>query len=88
MEEMNAEVLSAKHLYTTDFFQPSAFNKDDQVLSIYYTAVVRSPEDIAVVDKPFDFREGELVFRWENLNNISASDLTFPIDRVVLDKIS
>ena len=36
MEEMNLEVRVTEHLYTTDFFQMSAFNPEDQIISIYY----------------------------------------------------
>ena len=34
MEEMNLKVSIGEHLYTTDFFQISAFNNAHQILSI------------------------------------------------------
>jgi len=36
MEEANIEVIVGAHFYTTDFFQISAFNHKDQIISIYY----------------------------------------------------
>src|SRR5678816_3158563 len=43
-EEMNLEVQIGEHLYTTDFYQQSAFNPTQQIISIYY--VVTALEDI------------------------------------------
>lgn len=36
MEETGLKVDVEAHLYTTDFFQVSAFNPDHQVISVYY----------------------------------------------------
>src|ERR1044071_6707044 len=36
IEEMNLKVEVGDHLYTTDFFQLSAFRPNQQILSIYY----------------------------------------------------
>src|ERR1700712_647975 len=46
MEEMNLEVAVGDHIYTTDFFQRSAFNHAHQILSIYYYA--QALQDITV----------------------------------------
>src|SRR5687768_7046744 len=55
MEEMGLKVDVGEHLYTTDYFQVSAFNPDHQIISIYY--LVQPMEDIRVrlSDKVFDF---------------------------------
>src|SRR6188768_377720 len=45
-EEMNLEVAIGEHIYTTDFFQQSAFNTAHQILSIYY--LVTALEEISV----------------------------------------
>ena len=37
-EEMDLDVEIGDHLYTTDFFQMSAFRPDQQIISIYYMA--------------------------------------------------
>ena len=35
-EETNLEVTIGEHIYTTDFYQISAFNNAHQIISIYY----------------------------------------------------
>src|SRR5215212_5218313 len=60
MEEMNLNVQVEQHLYTTDFYQRSAFNPDHQIISIYYS--VKPLEEIKVelrIEK-FDFKKDEL----------------------------
>ncbi len=93
MEEMGLAVEVGDHLYTTDFFQLSAFNPGHQIISIYY--LTRALEEIKVPlrDKIFDFDEKQLAvyretgetetFRFINWNNFSADSVTLPIDKVV-----
>src|SRR5215467_6889411 len=45
-EEMDLEVEVGEHLYTTDFYQVSAFNPAHQIISIYY--LVKALEPIKV----------------------------------------
>ncbi len=35
-EEMDLDVQVEEHIYTTDYFQMSAFNPEHQIISIYY----------------------------------------------------
>src|SRR6478736_6455356 len=37
-EETGLDVTVGDHIYTTDYFQQSAFNNKDQIVSIYYHA--------------------------------------------------
>ena len=86
MEETGNEVEVIRHFYTTDFFQRSAFHKNDQVISIYYMVRAKQPLKIKVKEKPFDFdslTEGAQVFRWIPLNSLKSEDFTFPIDQKV-----
>src|SRR5215470_10651611 len=59
-EEMHLEVQIGEHLYTTDFYQQSAFNLTQQIISIYY--LVNALEDIKVPlrIKEFDFDEQQM----------------------------
>ncbi len=59
-EEMNLEVEVGEHLYTTDFFQLSAFNPGHQIISIYYWVRELGPILAPLRDKPFDFDEREM----------------------------
>jgi ADP-ribose pyrophosphatase YjhB (NUDIX family) len=94
-EETGLDVKVGEHLYTTDFFQISAFNHKDQIISIYYYVHPISPLALDVKEKPFDFAphqvadpQGESeVFRWINWENIHPDSMTLPIDRVVMELI-
>ena len=93
MEEMNLKVDVTSHLYTTDFYQQSAFNPAHQIISIYY--YVKTPEDIKVPlrSKPFDFDEEQLkmykekgeteTFRFIDWDDFSDASVTLPIDKIV-----
>src|SRR5881396_1217708 len=59
-EEMNLEVVIGEHIYTTDFFQQSAFNSAHQILSIYYLATALEPIVVPIRNKEFDFDEQQL----------------------------
>ena len=92
-EEMNLDVLVEDHIYTTDYFQMSAFNPADQIISIYY--FVKALEEITAPlrDKEFDFDEEQLkiyqrdneieTFRFIEWKNFSDESVTLPIDKIV-----
>ncbi|MBC8005358.1 MAG: NUDIX domain-containing protein [Verrucomicrobia bacterium] len=94
MEEMSLDVSVGEHLYTTDFFQMSAFNPEHQIISIYY--FVRALEDIKVPMriKPFDFDSDQMdiyattheieTFRFINWEHLTDQDVTLPIDKHVV----
>jgi len=92
-EEMNLEVRVADHIYTTDFFQMSAFNPAHQIISIYYFAEALEPIRAPLRNKPFDFDERELkmykekgeteTFRFIDWDSFSHETVTLPIDKIV-----
>lgn len=93
MEEMNLKIEVKRHIYTTDFFQKSAFNPQHQIISVYYE--VKALEQIAVPlrSRPFDFDEQQLkvyaemqmteTFRFIDWEDFSKESVTLPIDKVV-----
>ena len=84
LEEFGQAVVVKEHFYTTDFFQQSAFNEKQQVISIYYFISVPEPEKISVTQKRFDFpeeKEEAQTFRWIPLKDLSENDFTFPIEK-------
>jgi ADP-ribose pyrophosphatase YjhB (NUDIX family) len=93
-EEMNLEVETGSHFYTTDFYQQSAFRPEDQIISIYYFVRPLEPIRFPLIHTPFDFTEDQLkiykerseieTFRFINLENISEEDVTLPIDKIVV----
>ncbi len=96
-EEMDLEVAIGEHLYTTDFYQVSAFNPAHQIISIYY--LVKALEDIKVPlrTKEFDFDEQQMevynrtkmteTFRYIDWNIFSEEKVTLPIDKIVASLI-
>ncbi|MDQ2863974.1 MAG: NUDIX domain-containing protein [Bacteroidota bacterium] len=92
-EEMNLNVEVKEHIYTTDYFQMSAFNPEQQIISIYYFAEALEPITAPLRDKEFDFDEAQLkiygekneieTFRFIDWDNFSADRVTLPIDKTV-----
>ena len=97
IEEMNLKVSIGDHLYTTDFFQISAFNNAHQILSIYYEAIALEPIRVPLKSKEFDFDEQQLQvyektrqiesFRLVDWEHFSSQQLTLPIDKIVADLV-
>jgi 8-oxo-dGTP diphosphatase len=85
-EELNIEINIVQHFYTTDYFQQSAFNKNDQLISIYYIVKASVSGNFIDTKKRLNINKTETdqqVFRWIDLNKISAEDFTFPVDKKV-----
>ena len=97
MEEMNLPVLVKELLYTTDFFQMSAFNPEHQIISIYYKVQALEEISVPLREKPFEFdgrqmdvyrRTGETeTFRFIPWNLFSGDAVTLPIDKVVAELV-
>lgn len=93
-EEMDLDIAVGDHLYTTDFFQMSAFNPQQQIISIYYYVRALEPIKAPLRSKPFDFDERELkiyaerneceTFRFIDWADLSEENVTLPIDKVVV----
>ena len=93
MEEMNLKVEVGKHIYTTDFFQSSAFREGDQILSIYYEVKPLEPITAALRSLPFDFDESQMkiyeqqkqieTFRFIAMQDFNEDCMTLPIDKIV-----
>jgi 8-oxo-dGTP diphosphatase len=93
MEEMNLEVSIGDHIYTTDYFQMSAFNPSHQIISIYYFAHALAPIAVPLRTVPFDFDESQMAiykekgeietFRFVDGEAFSAATVTLPIDKIV-----
>ena len=77
IEEANLKVEMLSHFYTTDFFQPSAFNNEKQVMSIYYRIKCESTPELFP-------QNGSPHFHWKKLKELSVNDVTFAIDKKVV----
>ena len=94
-EELQLNVEVADHIYTTDFYQQSAFNPNHQILSVYYHVHPLEPIRVALRKKAFDFDAAQLAvyektqqtetFRYIDWNDFSGEALSLPIDKIVAD---
>jgi len=85
-EELNQNIEVGEHIYTTDYFQLSAFNPVHQIVSIYYYVLPLTESPVRIAEKPFDFiveKEGAESFRNIPMTLLKIEDFTFPIDQVV-----
>lgn len=95
LEETGLNVEVCEHLYTTDFFQISAFNNTDQIISIYYLVKAAPPIQIKTNIIPFDFAPHQIadpngeseVFRWIEWKELNTAHMSLPIDKVVINLI-
>lgn len=94
---MNLKVGIGNHIYTTDYFQLSAFNPEHQIISIYYFAKPLEEIKIPLRTKPFDFDEQQMkvyeatketeTFRFIEWDDFSSASVTLPIDKIVASLI-
>ncbi|GAA4333710.1 NUDIX domain-containing protein [Flaviaesturariibacter amylovorans] len=92
IEEMNLKVEVGEHLYTTDFYQQSAFNPEHQIVSIYYLVEALEPIRVRISTEPFAFDAAQLAryeerrecesFRFIPWNEFSEESVSLPIDKV------
>jgi ADP-ribose pyrophosphatase YjhB (NUDIX family) len=97
MEEMNLKVKVTDHIYTTDFYQQSAFNASHQIISVYYFVQALEPIKAPLRNKPFDFDVQQLkmyeetgeteTFRFIDWEDFSELTLNLPIDKIVAKMI-
>ena len=94
-EETGLDVKIGEHIYTTDYFQISAFNKKDQIVSIYYHTYandVASLETLITKTSVFDFTQEQVadpagqseVLRWVEWNDFTEEAVSLPIDKIVV----
>lgn len=96
-EEMDLDVRIGDHIYTTDFFQMSAFTPDQQIIAIYYFAHALEPIKAPLRTKQFDFDEKQMemyhrtgeteTFRFIDWETFSGEQVTLPIDKIVADLV-
>ena len=92
-EELGIESEIGNHIYTTDFFQMSAFRPEDQIISIYYRVEALEEIRVPLRTKLFDFDETQMevyrktgeteTFRFISWNDFSVDSVSLPIDKVV-----
>ena len=97
LEEMQLNVKVTDHIYTTDFFQMSAFNPEHQIISIYYRVEALEEIRVPLRVRLFDFDESQMevyrktgeteTFRFIAWKLFSSESVSLPIDKVVADLV-
>ena len=90
-EEMNLEAEIGDHIYTTDYYQISAFNPAHQILSIYYFVKPLELVSVSFKQTAFEFEPQQVadpngeseVFRLIDWNDFDENSVTLPIDKKV-----
>ena len=92
-EELGIEAEIGDHIYTTDYFQMSAFRPEDQIISIYYFAKQLEELKVPIRQKAFDFDSRQIeiynqtgeteTFRLIDWEDFSEETVTLPIDKIV-----
>ena len=91
-EETGLDVTVGDHMYTTDYFQPSAFNPNDQIISIYYFVHAEGLNNLQVKTTVFDFELHQIadpkgqseVLRWIEWKDLDEDAVSLPIDKIVV----
>ena len=86
-EELNlTEYALPQFFYFNEFHQASAFDSSNLV-AFYYLVSIQKIE-VTLASEPYEipFFEEQEKQRWVALSELETSDLTFPIDRIVLEK--
>jgi 8-oxo-dGTP diphosphatase len=82
-EELGIHISVEKLFYVNEFFQPSAFSKQDQLLSFYYLVKTHELDNIPIENHTFPLTSEGEKFRWVPIQNLNMEQITFPIDKVV-----
>lgn len=85
-EELDIEAIATELYFVNDYFQQSAFREADQLISFYYLVDVDLSQIITREhDVPLTSNGEE--FRWVKISDLESDDVTFPVDRIVLQKL-
>ena len=93
-EEMNLSVEVIRHVYTTDIYQQSAFNKAHQIVSIYYEVEALETINVPLRSQPFAFDDEQLkiyektqqieTFRFIPWERFSEDSVSLPLDKIAV----
>jgi len=87
-EELNIEIVVEELIYINDFLQVSSFDKKDQLLCVYYRVKQVCNTAIETVNVPFGkLNIDQQCFRWLNKDELFEDKFTFPIDKVIAEKL-
>ncbi|MDX5431797.1 MAG: NUDIX domain-containing protein, partial [Bacteroidota bacterium] len=82
MEEWNLEIEVESLLFTNGFFQASAFNPNDQLISVYYKVRAQDPEMLHSIVAEGEGKEERIY--WVKKEELSPEIMTFPVDQELI----
>ena len=83
-EELGINIEVTEHFYTTDYFEVSAFDESEQLISIYYKVTSNETENIQDGMQAIDMEDNlEHSFIWKKVAELEETHLTYPIDKLV-----
>jgi 8-oxo-dGTP diphosphatase len=86
-EELSIDVSIGELFYVNDFFQLSAFDENHQLLSFYYFVNYDKNDEIGQEEYSYPLQDDGEKQRWISISDLSETDFTFPIDKVVIGKL-
>lgn len=85
MEEWQLEIEPNTLFYANEFFQKSAFNPQDQLISIYFNIYEKNPEHLdGIILKNQNLDEK---LYWVKLVDLKKEMMTFPVDQEVIRRL-
>ena len=88
LEELNLNLQVGELFYVNDFAQLSAFRKNDQLFSFYYKVESFEFSKVEISNHSLLLTEEGEKFRWVDIKTLTSESVTFPIDKVVAQKLS
>ena len=87
-EELDLDAEIGELFYVNDFAQLSAFRENDQLFSFYYFVDLIDIDTIKTTQHELPLTEDVERFRWVDLSDLSSDSVTFPVDKIVAEKLS
>ncbi len=82
-EELGLDAEIGSLFYVNDYFQKSAFQSQDQLISFYFRINKIAFDQIPVTNHTVPLMEEGEKFRWMPVTDLSEEIFTFPIDKHV-----
>jgi len=86
-EELDIDIAAGELFYVTDFFQQSAFHKDHQLISFYYTVAYPDWQLLPIEELKAGTEDQETFF-WVPVQELTEELVTFPVDKVVVGRLT
>lgn len=90
-EELSTDIELLELFYLNDFLQLSKFDPTEQIIGVYYLVRLLEPLQVPIKTKRYDFdeiKEEAQIFRWLTVDQLIPENFTFPIDKVVAEKLA